>query len=72
MDNSYYKILKTIYFEYSRSKWKTTTYKNDEYKKVRDKYPLYFELDLRLPSSDLVEFENDKDHVVINYKAKAQ
>ena len=34
VDNNYYKILKTIYFEESNSKWSTITYKNDEYKKV--------------------------------------
>ena len=37
VDNSYYKILKTIYFEDSESKWKTITYKNDEYKKFKKK-----------------------------------
>ena len=37
VDNSYYKILKTIYFEDSESKWKTITYKNDEYKKIQEK-----------------------------------
>ena len=30
VDNSYYEILKTIYFEDSESRWKTITYKNDE------------------------------------------
>ena len=39
VDNSYYKILKTIYFEESDSKWNTITYKNDEYKKVQEKLP---------------------------------
>ena len=71
VDNSYNKILKTIYFEDSESKWKTITYKNDEYKKVQEKNPLYLEFALRLPSGDLVEFENDKDDVVINLKTKA-
>ena len=37
VDNSYYKILKTIYFEDSESKWKTITYKNDEFKKIQEK-----------------------------------
>ena len=49
VDNSYYKILKTIYFEDSESKWKTITYKNDEYKKIRENNPLYREFALRLP-----------------------
>ena len=71
VDNSYYKILKTIYFEESDSKWNTITYKNDEYKKVQEKTPLYLEFSLRLPSGDLVEFENDEDDVVINLKTKA-
>ena len=71
VDNSYYKILKTIYFENSESKWKTITYKNDEFKKVQEKNPLYLEFSLRLPSGDLVEFENDEDDVVINLKTKA-
>ena len=70
VDNSYYKILKTIYFEDSESKWKTLTYKNDEYKKVHEKNPLYLEFALRLPSGDLVEFENNEDDVVINLKTK--
>ena len=70
VDNSYYKILKTIYFEDSESKWKTLTYKNDEYKKVHEKTPLYLEFALRLPSGDLVEFENNDDDVVINLKTK--
>ena len=71
VDNSYYKILKTIYFENSESKWKTITYKNDEFKKVQEKNPLYLEFSLRLPSGDLIEFENDEDDVVINLKTKA-
>ena len=71
VDNNYYKILKTIYFEESNSKWSTITYKNDEYKKVQEKTPLYLEFSLRLPSGDLVEFENDEDDVVINLKTKA-
>ena len=37
VDNNYYKVLKTIYFEDSDSKWKTITYKNDEYKNVHEK-----------------------------------
>ena len=37
VDNSYYKILKTIYFEDSESRWKTISYKNDEYKNVQEK-----------------------------------
>ena len=72
VDNSYYKILKTIYFEDSGSKWKTITYKNEEYKKVQEKTPLYLEFALRLPSGNLVEFENDEDDVVINLKTKSQ
>ena len=71
VDNSYYKVLKTIYFEDSESKWKTITYKNDEYQKVHEK-TLYLEFALRLPSGDLIEFENDEDDVVINLKTKAQ
>ena len=35
------------------------------------KNPLYLEFSLRLPSGDLVEFENDEDDVVINLKTKA-
>ena len=72
VDNNYYKILKTIYFENSDSKWKTITYKNDEYKKVNEKNPLYLEFMLRLPSGDEVEFENTEDEVVINLKTKIQ
>ena len=72
VDNSYYKILKTIYFEDSESKWKTITYKNDEFKKIQEKNPLYLEFSLRLPSGDLVEFENDEDDVVVNLKTKIQ
>ena len=37
VDNSYYKILKTIYFEDFKGKWKTMTYKNDEFKRNREK-----------------------------------
>ena len=37
VDNSYYKILKTIHFEDFESKWKTITFKNDEYKKIQEK-----------------------------------
>ena len=72
MDDSYYKVLKTIYFEYSESNWKTITFKNDEYKNVHEKNPFYLEFALRLPSGDLVEFENDEDDVVINLKTKAK
>ena len=32
----------------------------------------YLEFALRLPSGDLVEFENDEDDVVINLKTKTQ
>ena len=39
-------------------------------KSTREK-PLYLEFALRLPSGDLVEFENDEDDVVINLKTKA-
>ena len=70
VDNSYYEILKAIYFEDSESKWKTITYKNDEFKKIQEKNPLYLEFSLRLPSGDLVEFENDEDDVVVNLKTK--
>ena len=70
VDNNYYKILKTIYFAESDSKWKTITYKNDEYKKIQEKNPLYLEFALRLPSGDLVEFENAEDDVVINLKTR--
>ena len=71
VDNNYYKVLKTIYFEDSDSKWKTITYKNDEYKNVCEKTPLYLEFMLRLPSGDEVEFENMEDEVVINLKTKS-
>ena len=71
VDNNYYKVLKTIYFEDSHSKWKTITYKNDEYKNVHEKNPLYLEFMLRLPSGDEVEFENMEDEVVINLKTKS-
>ena len=71
VDNNYYKVLKTIYFEDSDSKWKTITYKNDEYKNVCEKNPLYLEFMLRLPSGDEVEFENMEDEVVINLKTKS-
>ena len=70
VDNSYYKILKTIYFEDSESRWKTITYQNDEYKNIQEKNPLYLEFALRLASGDLVEFENEEDDVVINNKIK--
>ena len=70
MDNSYYKILKTIYFEDSESRWKTISYKNDENKNVQEKNPLYLEFAFRLASGDLVEFENEEDDVVINLKTK--
>ena len=63
--------MKTIYFEDSISKWKTITYKNDEFKKVQEKNPLFLEFSLRLPSGDLIEFENEDDDVVINLKTKA-
>ena len=36
------------------------------------KKTLYLEFALRLPSGDLIEFENDEDDVVINLKTKAQ
>ena len=36
------------------------------------KNPLYLEFSLRLPSGDLVGFENDEDDVVVNPKAKIQ
>ena len=62
--------MKTIYFEDSDSRWKTITYKNDEYKNVQEKNPLYLEFALRLASGDLVEFENEEDDVVINLKTK--
>ena len=71
VDNSYYKILKTIYFENSESKWKTIAYKNEEFKKVQEKNPLYLEFSLRLPSGDLIEFESDDNEVVINLRTKA-
>ena len=34
--------------------------------------PLYLEFSLRLPSGDLVEFENEEDDVVINLKTKSR
>lgn len=72
VDNSYYKVLQTIYFEDSESKWKSITYKEDEYQKVPEKNSLNLEFALRLPYADLVEFENDEDDVVINLSPKAQ
>ena len=45
---------------------------NDEYKKIQEKNPLYLEFSLRLPSGDLVEFENEEDDVVINLKTKSR
>ena len=41
-------------------------------KKIQEKNPLYLEFSLRLPSGDLVEFENDEDDVVVNIKTKIQ
>ena len=43
-----------------------------DYKKIQDKNTLYLEFSLRLPSGDLVEFENEEDDVVINLKTKAR
>ena len=34
------------------------------------KTPLYLEFSPKLPSGDLVEFENDEDDVVVNLKTK--
>ena len=48
VDNSYYKMLNTIYFEDSNTKWKTISFKNDEYIKIQEKNPLYLEFSLRL------------------------
>ena len=70
VDNSYYKILKTIYFEDSNTKWKTVSFKNDEYIKIQEKNPPYLEFSLRLVSGDLVEFENNSDDIVIHLKIK--
>ena len=56
VDDSYYKDLKTIYFEDSESKWKSITYKNDEYKMYTTTTTHKLEFVLRLPSGDLVEF----------------
>ena len=70
VDNSYYKILKTVYFEDINSRWKTISYKNDEYKKIQKTNPIYLEFSLRLPSGDLVEFEDDEDVVIINLKIR--
>ena len=39
VDDSYYKVLKKIYFEDSESKWKTIIYKNDECKNAHEKTP---------------------------------
>ena len=72
LDNSPYKVLMTIYLEDSESKWKTKTYKNDEYQNINEKNLLYLEFTFKLPSGDLVEFENDEDDVVINLKTKTQ
>ena len=41
-------------------------------RKNSGKKPLYLEFSLRLPSGDLVEFENDEDDVVVNIKTKIQ
>ena len=38
----------------------------------QEKNPLYLEFSLRLPSGDLVEFENEEDDVVINLKTKSR
>lgn len=40
VDNGYYKVLKSVYFEDSDSRWKAISYKNDEYKKIQEK--IYF------------------------------
>ena len=72
VDNSYYKILKIIYFEDSNTKWKTISFKNDEYINVQGKNPLYLEFSPRLPSGDLVEFEDDTDDVIIHLKIKTE
>ena len=70
VDNSYYKILKSIYFESFDTKWKTINFKNDEFVKIQEKTPLYLEFSLRLSSGDLVEFDNEEDDVIINLKIK--
>ena len=70
VDNSYYKILKTIYFEDSNTKWKTISFKNDEYIKIQETNPLYLEFSLRLVSGDLVEFEDNTDDIVMHLKIK--
>ena len=70
VDNSYYKILKTIYFEDSNTKWKTISFKNDEFIRIQEKNPLYLEFSLRLVSGDLVEFEDNTDDIVMHLKIK--
>ena len=36
VNNSYYKILKTVYFEDTNTKWKTISFKNDEFIKIQE------------------------------------
>ena len=59
-----------MYFKESNTKWKTISFKRDEFIKIQEKNPLYLEFSMRFPYGELVEFENDQDEVIIHLKIK--
>ena len=44
VDNSYYKILKSVYFEESNTKWKTISFKRDEFITIQEKKSSIFRI----------------------------
>ena len=50
--------------------WKTISFERNDYIKIQEKNPLFLEFSIRLPSGEIIEFENETDEVIIHLEIK--
>jgi hypothetical protein len=70
-NNKYYKILKSIFFEVTETSWKTISFERNDYINIQEKNPLFLEFSIRLPSGEIIEFENQDDEVILHLQVKS-
>ena len=71
LNNKYYKILKSIFFEVTETSWKTISFERNDYINIQEKNPLFLEFSIRLPSGEIIEFENQDDEVILHLQVKS-
>ena len=54
----------------SDTNWKTISFERNDFIKIQEKNPLFLEFSIRLPSGEVVEFENSDDEVIFHLQIK--